>query len=117
MLQLDSWWARLAAYFATSFRLDAILIYVPVVLLAALIVESLAVGRRKSTLANLGKVSRIDWTLYLVQQFNLSILLGYAATLGVVYVLFRELNGVAVDLIPAVPPQPQMHARQTGDRA
>lgn len=101
MLQLDSWWARLAAYFATSFRLDAILIYVPVVLLAALIVESLAVGRRKSTLANLGKVSRIDWTLYLVQQFNLSILLGYAATLGVVYVLFRELNGVAVDLIPA----------------
>lgn len=100
VLQLDSWWTRLAAYFATSFRLDAILIYVPLVLLAALIVESVAVGHRNSTLANLGKVSRADWILYLVQQFNLSILLGYAATLGVVYILFRELNGVAGGLIP-----------------
>lgn len=100
MLQLATLRDRLAASFEATFRFDGILIYVPALLVAAFIIEAICVGYRNSTLANFGKISTTDWVLYITQQLNLNILLGYAVTLGLAYFLFRESHGFAREVIP-----------------
>lgn len=100
MQELYSLWVKLVASMEAAFRFDSILIYVPLVLVLALIIECICVGYRHSRLANFSKISKTDWTLYLAQQFNLSIYLGYAATIGISYFLFHNLHALTTDLIP-----------------
>lgn len=98
--QLETLWAKFIASFEATFRFDGILIYVPAILMAALAIEALCVGYRYSTLANFRKIKATDWFLYIIQQFNLNILLGYVATIGITYVLFRETHAVAGGIVP-----------------
>lgn len=100
VLQLEALWIRLVASFEATFRFDGILIYVPAVLMVALAIEALCVGYRRSTLANFGKIKITDWFLYIIQQINLNIILGYVATLGIAYVLFSESYALASSIVP-----------------
>tara|TARA_B110000259_G_scaffold112874_1_gene128762 strand:- start:5911 stop:6831 length:921 start_codon:yes stop_codon:yes gene_type:complete len=72
--------SMLAAYSPST-----ILIYVPLLVFIALLIEYQCVGSKRSTLFKLRQISQLDLVLFGLQQLNLSLYLGYLFTGGLAY--------------------------------
>ncbi len=82
-----------SAHYSSSFRMDGILIYLPLTILAALIMELLVLNdRSKATLFRLNKISSLDWFFYILYQFNISALLGHILTMFSAYFLYKVIT-------------------------
>lgn len=78
--------SMLAAYSPSS-----VLIYVPLLVFIAMLIEHQCVGRKRSTLFKLRQISQLDLVLFSLQQLNLSLYVGYLFTGGLAYFVMKFL--------------------------
>jgi sterol desaturase/sphingolipid hydroxylase (fatty acid hydroxylase superfamily) len=83
------------------FNLDNVLIFTPVLILIALLIEASFVGLNSSTLRNLRKINSVDWFLYFIHQFNLVTILNFIITGGILYFIFSGFKDLTLLLNPS----------------